>query len=181
MSRFDINIFLVANSTQQAQNYLNNIDFKKTTAFIIDDYKIVSDQNSRSPLLGLYSAFKELKKLGYKKAFVLSCDSPLIKYEVIDFLIEQCNEFDCCIPKWENDFLEPLFAIYTVDKAYETSLRNITQNKYKLTRIISHDWKTKYISIEQEIKAIDPNLLSFKNINIPEDIKILEVILNKIQ
>jgi molybdopterin-guanine dinucleotide biosynthesis protein A len=83
LSRFDIDIFLVASSTQQAQNYINNIDFKTAMAFIIDDNKIVTDQTSRSPLLGLYSAFKELKKLGYKKAFILSCDNPLIKYEVI--------------------------------------------------------------------------------------------------
>lgn len=137
--------------------------------------------SSRFPLIGLYSAFKELKKLGYKKTFVLSCDSPLIKYEVIDYLIKQCHEFDCCIPKWENDFLEPLLAIYQVNKAYETSLRNLKQKHYKLTKIIDQDWKTNYISIERDIKKIDPNLLSIKNINKLEDIKLLESILDKTQ
>jgi len=96
-------------------------------------------------------------------------------------MIEHCNEFDCCIPKWENDFLEPLFAIYHIKKAYETSLRNLRQNHYKLTKIIDQSWKTNYISIEFDIKKIDPNLLSFKNINKLEDIKILESNLNNTQ
>jgi len=96
-------------------------------------------------------------------------------------LIEQCNGFDCCIPKWENDFLEPLFAIYHVNKAYATSLRNLRQKHYKLTKIIDQDWKTNYTSIEQDIKKLDSNLLSFKNINKLEDINILESILNEKQ
>ena len=147
--------------------------------FIVDDDDFVLDQESRLPLIGLYSAFKELKKIGYEKALVLPCDTPLVKYEVIDFLINQCKKFDCCIPQWQNNLLEPLIAIYTIKNAYETSLRNIKQNQYKLTRIISKDWKVNYISIEQDIKKIDPSLLSFKNINNFEDIKILESILNK--
>lgn len=147
--------------------------------FIIDDDDFVPDRETRLPLIGLYSAFKELKNLEYDKALVLPCDNPLVKYDVIDFLITQCKKFDCCIPKWKDNLLEPLIAIYTTKTAYETSLRNIKQNQYKLTKIISKDWKTNYISIEQDIKKIDPNLLSFKNINQLEDIKILDAILNK--
>ena len=149
--------------------------------FVIDDDDVILDRGSRLPLIGLYSAFKELKNLQYKKVLVLPCDAPLVKYEVIDFLIKQCGKFDCCIPKWQDNLLEPLIAIYTNRNAYETSLRNIKQNQYKLTKIISKEWKTNYISIEQDIKKIDPNLLSFKNINNLEDIKILKAILNKTQ
>ena len=137
------------------------------------------DQNLRSPLIGLYTAFKELQKLGYKKVLVLSCDNPLAKFEVIEYLIQHCEGFDCCIPKWKNNFLEPLIAIYSTINGYETSLRNIKQHQYKLTKIISKDWKTNYISIEQNIKKIDTNLLSFKNINKLEDIEVLKAILKK--
>jgi len=113
--------------------------------------------------------------------FVLPCDAPLIKRELINFLINQCKTFDCCIPEWRESYLEPLFAIYSVKKAYETSLRNLRQKDYKLTKIIDHNWKTNYISIDQDVKKIDPNLLSFKNINTLEDINILESILDKNQ
>lgn len=148
--------------------------------FVIDDEVSIMDQESRSPLIGLYSAFKELKELEYEKVLVLPCDTPLVKFEVIDFLIKQCEKFDCCIPKWNDNLLEPLLAIYPINNAYETSRRNIKENQYKLTKIITKDWKTNYISIEQDIKKIDPDLLSFKNINKREDIKILESNLKKI-
>ena len=181
ISRFKYDVFLVANSQLQVQKYINEIDYKKISAFIVDDYDDSFNQKSSSPLIGLYTAFKELQKLDYKKVFVFSCDIPLVKFEVIEYIINNCEGFDCCIPKWmkNNNFLEPLLAIYPIDKAYETSKRNITQNQYKLTRIISPDWKTNYIPIETKIKTIDSKLISFKNINNPEDIKVLELLLNK--
>ncbi len=111
--------------------------------------------------------------------FVLPCDTPLIKHELIDLLLTQCKKFDCCIPKWKESYLEPLFAIYHVNKAYETSLRNLRQKHYKLTKIIDQDWKINYISIEQDVKKLDPNLLSFKNINKLADIKTLESVFDK--
>ncbi|MFW9951721.1 MAG: molybdenum cofactor guanylyltransferase [Candidatus Thorarchaeota archaeon] len=181
LSPLNYDIFLIANSTQQVQNYIDKIDFKKIMGFIIDDHSFFQDQEARLPLIGLYSAFKELKSLEYEKAFVLPCDIPLIKCEVIDFLITGCNTFDCCIPKWEGSYLEPLFAIYNVNKAYETSLTNLRQKEYKLTKIINQDWNTNFISIEKDIIKLDPNLLSFKNINKLEDIKVLEMNLNKKQ
>ncbi len=149
--------------------------------FIVDEVDFALNRGSHLPLIGLYSAFKELRKLGYKKVLVLPCDTPLVKFEVIDFLIHQCNKFDCCIPKWQNNLLEPLIAIYSIKNAYESSIRNIKQNQYKLTKLINKDWKVNYISIEQDITKIDPNLLSFKNINKLEDIKILKSLLNETQ
>lgn len=149
--------------------------------FIIDDNDLRLPRESRLPLIGLYSAFKELKNLKYSKVFVLPCDIPLVKYEVLDFLIRQCKKFDCCIPKWNDNLLEPLLAIYPTKNAYETSLRNIKQNQFKLTKIIDKEWKTNYISIERDIKKKDPNLLSFKNINRFEDVEVLNAFLNKIQ
>ncbi|NVM19020.1 MAG: molybdenum cofactor guanylyltransferase [Candidatus Lokiarchaeota archaeon] len=181
LSRFENDIFLIANSKQQVQKYINSIDVKRIMGFIVDENDTGLEQESRLPLIGLYSAFKELKKIGYEKALILPCDTPLVKYKVIDFLIKQCKKFDCCIPQWQNNLLEPLIAIYTIKKAYESSLRNIEQNQYKLTRLISKDWKVNYVSIEQDFTKIDPNLLSFKNINKIEDIKMLESILNKTQ
>ena len=181
LSRFEYDIFLVAKSKQQVQNYIDNIDVTKIMGFVIDDDDITQSREEYLPLIGLYSAFKELKSLNYDKVLVLPCDAPLVKYEVLDFLIRQCNHFDCCIPKWNDNLLEPLIAIYTTKNAYETSRRNIKQNQFKLTKIISEEWRTNYISIEEDIKKIDPDLLSFKNVNNLEDVKTLKAILNKLQ
>jgi molybdopterin-guanine dinucleotide biosynthesis protein A len=113
--------------------------------------------------------------LGYKKVFVLSCDNPLIKFEVIEYLIKSCKGFDCCIPKWKNNFLEPLFAIYPIDKAFESTKRNLHKSVFKLTQLISPAWRTNYISIENEISFLDKKLQSFININTKKDISNLKL------
>ena len=125
-------------------------------------------------MVGLYSTFKELKKLKYRKVFALSCDNPLIEKTVLEYLIEQCQSFDCCIPQWANGFLEPLFTIYPVNKALVRARKNLKKKTYKLTNLISPSWKTNYISIEREIQPLDNSLITFLNINDPTDLEKLK-------
>ncbi|MFX1357227.1 MAG: molybdenum cofactor guanylyltransferase [Promethearchaeota archaeon] len=179
LAHFNNDIFLVANSKQQIQNYIDEIDIRRLSAFIIDEDHINKISKLRSPMLGLYSAFKELKNLGYPKVFALSCDNPLITYDFIKYMIDQSIAYDCCIPKWNNGFLEPLLAIYPTTKAYKTSLKSLKNNRYKLINIINQNWKINYISIEDKIKKVDPYLQSFKNVNNFEDINQLESIYKK--
>jgi len=174
LNRFNEDIFLIANDKTQVQSYIDEIDFHSITGFVIDEYDFDLERAIRSPMIGLYSAFKELRKLNYEKLFALSCDNPLIKNEVIDYLIQEGKSYDCVIPCWNNQFMEPLFAIYPIEKAYQTSLDCIKKRKFKLTNIISCNWNTKFISIETTIKNLDPNLLSFKNINTNGDIANIE-------
>ena len=167
----EYNIFLIANSKQQVAKYIEKINYELITAFIIDDQDILFDQDIHSPMLGLYSAFKELNLLGYKKVFVMSCDIPLIKNEVVKFLIKESKESDCCIPQWDNGFLEPLFAIYPIKKAGLMAEENLKKKAYKLTNLLDKSWRINFVSIEQSIKPLDRKLLSFININKQKDIK----------
>jgi molybdopterin-guanine dinucleotide biosynthesis protein A len=104
----------------------------------------------------------------------LSCDNPLIEKRVFEYLIERCQSFDCCIPQWNNGFLEPLFTIYPINKALVTAKKNLKKKTYKLTNLISPNWKTKFVSIEGEIQPLDNNLITFLNINDPTDLEKLK-------
>ncbi|MFX1568460.1 MAG: molybdenum cofactor guanylyltransferase [Promethearchaeota archaeon] len=164
-------IFLVAKSIRQVSNYLDKIDLSKINGFIVDELDSKSGKVIYTPMIGLYSTFKELNRLKYKKVLVLSCDSPFIKINVLSYLIEQCKTSDCCIPQWSNGFLEPLIAIYPINKGLVMARNNLKDKKYRLTNLISSSWNTNFISIEREIKPLDNNLLTFININEPIDIK----------
>jgi molybdopterin-guanine dinucleotide biosynthesis protein A len=179
LTKYKRDLFLVSNSKSQVQSYIDKIDVREITGFIVDDYDFGLDKNIRSPMIGLYSVFKELKKLNYKRLFVLSCDNPLIKKELIDYLILLGEESECVIPQWQNGFTEPLLAIYPIKKAYYRSLECIKKRKFKLTNIIDPKWKVKYISIENSIKNFDPDLLSFKNVNTIHDMLEIKKELNK--
>ena len=171
LAKLNYDIFLVAHSKQQIQKYINKIDIKNIMAFIIDEQYIdISKIEEQTPIIGLYSAFKELSKLGYKKSLVLPCDTPLVQKNVIEFLILNCKNYDCCIPQWENGFLEPLLAIYPIKKALHSTEKNIKRQNLKLVNIIDKTWKINYLSIENEIRPLDNKFLTFININKISDI-----------
>ena len=86
LAQNDYDIFLVAHSNRQVQNYIDKIDIKRIMAFIIDDQTLLLKKKEQSPIIGLYSAFKELNTLKYEKTLVLPCDTPLVQKNVIEFL-----------------------------------------------------------------------------------------------
>lgn len=179
LSRFEADIFISAHSNQQIQSYTDEIEYLKDFTFILDDKEIIREINNRTPMLGLYSAFIKLQELGYEKVLALSCDMPLIIPEVINLLINQSNGYDCSIPRWKNGFIEPLFAIYPVEKAIITAKASLKKKTFKLTNLLDDNWKINYVSIENQIKPLDKELLSFFNVNRQSDIEILKEKLNR--
>jgi len=83
LSKFDEDVFLVANSEYQINSYYRKINFPRDINFIVDDPEIIGDLDVRTPMLGIFSGFKELNNLGFEKGFLLSGDMPLIKPEVV--------------------------------------------------------------------------------------------------
>jgi len=170
LSKFDQDIYLVAHSEEQIFNYRKQIDFPKGVSFLIDDRDIFAYPKIYKPILGIYSGFKELSELNFEKAFLLSCDMPLIKAEVIKLLINESMGFDCCIPRWNNGYLEPFFAIYPVEKGFRKAKEILITENYGLINFIDKKWNINYISVEKSIQPLDKNLVSLININGPIDI-----------
>jgi len=171
LSEFNYPIFLVANTSEQVQNYIHNVDISKITAFIIDDYDIIESKNMRSPLIGLYTAFKELHHLNYQFAFILSCDNPFLNIDVINFMMKQFAFNDACMPIWDNNYVEPLFAIYKIAPFLKRARENLSDKCFKLSKLLDQaKLKIKYVSIENEIKLLDDKLESFINLNEEADL-----------
>ena len=170
LSNIDEDVFLVAHSPEQIYEYRDSINFPEDIRFIVDDREFFKHPKIFKPMLGIYSGFKHLNKEGFEKAFVLSCDMPLIKADVIEFMIKQSENYECCIPRWENGFLEPYFAIYPVKKGLDRAKEILTNENYGLLNLIDKNWKINYISVEKLIKPLDDNLVSLINIKGPIDI-----------
>ncbi|MFW9999293.1 MAG: molybdenum cofactor guanylyltransferase [Candidatus Hodarchaeota archaeon] len=170
LTKFDQDIYLVAHSEEQIFNYRKQIEFPKDINFIVDDRDIFEHPKIYKPMLGIYSGFKELSKLGFEKVFLLSCDMPLINPEVINLMINESQGYDCCIPRWKNGFLEPFFAIYPVEKGFQKAKEILINENYGLINFIDTNWKINYISVENSIQPLDKNLSSLININGPIDL-----------
>ncbi|MFW9827558.1 MAG: molybdenum cofactor guanylyltransferase [Candidatus Thorarchaeota archaeon] len=174
--QFDQDIYLVAHSEEQIWKYRSEIAFPKEINFIVDDREFFEHSNIYKPMLGIYSGLKELKSLGFEKVFLLSGDMPLINPKVINLMINESKGFECCLPKWNNGFIEPFFAIYPVVKGYEKAKDILINENYGLLNFIDKNWKINHISVENQIQPIDKNLLSLININGPIDlIKLIQL------
>jgi molybdopterin-guanine dinucleotide biosynthesis protein A len=177
LSNFDQDIYLVAHSEEQIFNYRRQIDFPKEVTFLIDDRDIFAYPKIYKPMLGIYSGLKELSELNFEKALLLSCDLPLIKAEVVELMIKESYGFDCCIPRWNNGYLEYFFAIYPVEKGFQRAKEILITENYGVNNFINKNWNINYISVENSIQPLDKNLISLININGPIDIaKVIKLI-----
>ncbi len=171
LSKFDEDVFLIAHSEYQINSYYKKINFPRDIKFVVDDTEILEDNELRTPMLGIYSGFKELDRLGFEKGFLLSGDMPLIKPKVIELMINRVKDYDCSIPRWNNGYLEPLFAIYPVKSTFKLAKNLIQENNYALNRILDISLNINYVSVEESIKPLDQNLVSLINVNGPIDLE----------
>ena len=171
LSMFDEDVFLIAHSEKKISSYYKKINFGRKINFIVDDTEILEDTELRTPMLGIYSGFKELDRLGFEKVFLLSGDMPLIKPKVIELMFNKAKGYDCIIPRWNNGYLEPLFAIYPVNSTFKLAKKSIQEHNYALNKIIDESLDINYISVEEFIKPLDQNLVSLINVNTPIDLE----------
>lgn len=130
--------------------------------------EIIADKPRKSgPLAGLLSS---LPKINSEYTFLVSCDSPKIKREVIELIIEKGRSHSAAVPRWPNGYLEPLQALYRTDEFEKCVEIAWGEGKMKLSKVIEMLDDVIYISTER-IKSVDPELESLININYPSDVE----------
>ena len=125
--------------------------------------KVVRDEVAyQGPVGGIYYG---LKAVNGSAAFVTSCDAAFLSLPLISFLAAQILHYDVVVPYWQNRF-QPLHAFYrrSVLPLLEEQLE-----RGELRPIFLYDRVRTYKVTEEEIRQLDPEGLSFFNINAPED------------
>jgi molybdenum cofactor guanylyltransferase len=99
--------------------------------------------------------------------FVSACDAPFLKPELVHLLISQARPgADAVMPETASG-LEPLCAVYA-KSCLSTVETHVRQEKLKIQRVF-HKSRINRIS-EARLRKADPDLVSFVNINTPEDL-----------
>ena len=135
------------------------------------DLKIVSDLFPfRCSLTGIHAG---LYYATNPFAFVTACDTPFLKKALVQKILDQIDpQADLTIPETEAG-LEPLCAVYS-KKTLSRIEPYLVQEKVKIIRIFG---KRRVKKIPENIlRQTDPDLVSFFNINAPEDLKEAEEI-----
>ena len=132
-----------------------------------EGFRTVEDARpEQCPLVGLYSG---LRTANTNLCFVLACDLPFVKPQLVQYLLSLAHEFDVVVPI-VNGYYEPLCAVYrrTAIPAIE---ENLDRGTLKITEIYDRQ-KLRKVT-EQEMKQFDKELSSFINLNTPRQLRLL--------
>ena len=130
---------------------------------LIPESPIISEDLNIGPLGGI---LKGMKNLSSEYVFVTACDMPFLNQAVIEFLCSEADK-DGAVPLNNDNLPEPLHAVYRREKVLE--LEGLCLSGGKVTNLID-DMDVKLIPAAK-IKEYDSNLMTFKNINNPEDLE----------
>ena len=115
------------------------------------------------PLGGIYTGLEAIED-GW--GFVTACDMPFLNHDLVRRIVSQKDECDAVVPRvdWK---IEALHALYS--KACLPIIREmIDTDEYQIIRLFQKI-RIKYLN-EEEIRAVDPDLRSFTNINRPQEL-----------
>ncbi|MGE5483736.1 MAG: formate dehydrogenase accessory sulfurtransferase FdhD [Ignavibacteriales bacterium] len=118
------------------------------------------------PLVGIYSALSACET---PYCFVVACDMPCARPALVRWMVEECDGYDAFVPKI-GPYLEPLFATYS--KKCLIPIRDCLERGDYRVRGIFPEINMGYAD-ETGIRAIDPDLESFTNIDTREDLRSL--------
>ncbi len=97
--------------------------------------------------------------------FTVACDMPYLNDALIRDLVARADGCDAVIPESESG-LEPLHAVYGKGCLPSMDLA-LTEGKSRIVDCLN--WEKVMVVKKEEVAAIDPDFLSFRNINTPEE------------
>ncbi|MBW1864215.1 MAG: molybdenum cofactor guanylyltransferase [Deltaproteobacteria bacterium] len=101
-------------------------------------------------------------------AFIAACDTPFLKMDLIKTIVQHADRgIDVVLPRTVNG-VEPLCAVYS-RRCLQTVQNSLERNNFKISNLFS---KLKVREIpEAVLRKTDPGLVSFFNINTPDDLE----------
>lgn len=131
---------------------------------------VLDHHHDVGPLAGILEG---LKSAGGEYVFISACDMPYLNANVVQLLFDRAQGHDAAIPVWRDDIMEPLHAVYRTGPMTVETEKSILRND-KIAKSLVFKLKDVVFVDMEEIKAIDPELKTFININTMEDISNFE-------
>ena len=154
MSQVAAKIIVVAND----DNRISELDLPDDVAAVIDEY------TGKGPLAGIYTG---LSASSTEWAVFCACDMPFLSPELYHALLSRRIEHDAVVPIVDGR-PEPVHAAYS--RACLGPIgEKLADDDLKVAGFFQ-DVSVRYFS-EDEVRAIDPDLLSFFNINTQQDLE----------
>jgi molybdopterin-guanine dinucleotide biosynthesis protein A len=152
----------VVSNDEQAESFKKTVD---ETEFAVDP-----DDAVRCALTGAVTAFEFCKS---RYMLLLPVDTPLVKVEMIQILVELRAGHGAVVPSWPSGNVEPLHAVYRSEHAYAQGLKALEEGKRRMQDLLDALHNVLYVST-LVLEKYDPELKTFVNFNTEEDLRRLE-------
>jgi molybdopterin-guanine dinucleotide biosynthesis protein A len=117
----------------------------------------------RSPLAGIHSGLCSART---DLCFVVACDMPYVRPELVRLVLRRASGADVAVPL-VGGYFEPLCAAYR-RSALPIIEQAICDRQLKVSALY-RELRTNIVS-EDEVRSVDPHLVSFRNLNTPRDV-----------
>lgn len=117
------------------------------------------------PLGGIYSGMVTARS---SHSLVVACDMPFLNTSLLGYMIEQAADFDAVVPRLDGNMMEPLHAVYSAS-CLEKIKERLERKQLSVNQFV-RTLRVRYIE-KAEAQHFDPELLSFFNINYPDDLE----------
>lgn len=118
----------------------------------------------KGPLGGIYTG---LMKSHNSINIVVACDMPFLNTGLLRYMVDESGGYDVTVPRMDEGMIEPLHAVYA-KRCLEVIDERLDDNRLNIHGFFN-SVKVRYIEKEECLK-LDPELLSFFNINYQSDL-----------
>jgi molybdopterin-guanine dinucleotide biosynthesis protein A len=130
------------------------------------DVRIVRDvYPGKGPLGGVYTG---LVAADCEYAIVVGCDMPFLNSRILTYMLDIAPGFDIVVPRLSGRMVEPLHAVYA--RACAPILKARLESGALSISPLFSELKVRYLE-KEEYLPLDPKMLSFFNINYPNDLE----------
>ncbi len=153
-------IIVVTSSQEQSDSYSKLVSSKKVR-FAVDVSKF------NWPLVGALTGFEAANG---EYSALLRFDSPFISTEVLSLLLDCCIGKAAAVPRWTDQEIEPLHAVYNTKQALQATKETLAEADSDMQTMVEKLRGVRYIST-MVIEQLDPDFKTFFYINTPLDLR----------
>jgi molybdenum cofactor guanylyltransferase len=152
-------VIVVTSSRERAETYAKIASTK--AKFVVDFCE------SKGPLVG---AITGLEAATGDYTVLLPLDCPFVSKEVLSLLFDLSAGKSAVVPRWTNQEIEPLQAVYHTKEALAAAKAALSEGQLDMTSMVEKMRGVRYVST-MVIEQLDPELKTFFNVNTEVDLK----------
>lgn len=157
-------VIIVARTNMQAESYAKLVE--PGVKFV------VNEKEEKGLLINALAGFNAAQG---KHSLLLSSEFALISPDIVTLFFDLCHGKSAVVPRWPNQQIEPLQAVYHTKTAVEAASLAVDEELFDVEAMVDHMGGVRYIST-LAVQEFDPDLKTFFKVNTPVELKMAETL-----